>query len=46
MAEIFRKKSKCNVELQILAQHIILESDVLDYLINEFFVLIKYYAGV
>ena len=43
MAEIFRKKSKCNVELPILAQHIILESDVLDYFINLFMVLIKYY---
>ena len=43
MAEIFRKKSKCNVELPILAQHILLESDVLDYFINLFIVLIKYY---
>ena len=43
MAEILRKKSKCNVELPILAQHILLESDVLDYFINLFIVLIKYY---
>jgi len=41
MAEIL--KNKCNVELPILAQHIILESDVLDYSINLFIVLIKYY---
>ena len=37
------KKSKCNVELPILAQHIILESGVLDYFINLFIVIIKYY---
>ena len=37
------KKNKCNVELAILAQHIILGSDGLDYSINIFIVLIKYY---
>ena len=42
MAEIL-KKNKCNVEIPISAQHIILGSDVLDYSINLFIVLIKYY---
>ena len=37
------KKNKCNVELPILAQHIILGSDELNYSINLFIVLIKYY---
>jgi hypothetical protein len=35
MAEIL-KKNKCNVELPISAQHIILGSDMLDYSINLF----------
>ena len=42
MAEIL-KKNKCNVELPISAQHIILGSDMLDYSINLFIVLIQYY---
>jgi hypothetical protein len=37
------KKNKCNVELSISAQHIILGSDMLDYSINLFIVLIQYY---
>jgi hypothetical protein len=41
MAEIL--KNKCNVEIPISAQHIILGSDMLDYSINLFIVLIKYY---
>jgi len=41
IAEIL--KNKCSVELPILVQHIILGSDVLDYSINLFIVLIKYY---
>ena len=41
MAEIL--KNKCNVEIPISAQHIILGSDMLDYSINIFIVLIKYY---
>ena len=36
-------KDKCNVGIIILAQHIILRLDVLDYSINIFIVLIKYY---
>ena len=44
LAEILKKnKNKCNVELPILTQHIILGSDVLDYPINVYIVLIKYY---
>jgi len=42
MAEIL-KKTKCNVEIPISAQHIILGSDMLDYSMNLFIVLIKYY---
>jgi hypothetical protein len=38
-----KKKTKCNVELPISAQHIILGSDMLDYSINLFIVLIQYY---
>ena len=41
MAEIL--KNKCNVELAILAQDIILGTDGLDYSINLFILLIKYY---
>ena len=41
MAEIL--KNKCNVEIPISVQHIILGSDMLDYSINLFIVLIKYY---
>jgi len=41
MAEIL--KNKCNVEIPISAQHIILGSYMLDYSINLFIVLIKYY---
>jgi len=45
MAEIL--KNKCNIEIPISAQHIILGSDMLDYSINLFIVLInlmiKYY---
>jgi len=41
MAEIL--KSKCNLEIPISAQHIILGSDMLEYSINLFIVLIKYY---
>ena len=41
MAEIL--KHKCNVYIPISAQHIILGSDGLDYSINLFIVLIKYY---
>jgi hypothetical protein len=41
MADIL--KNKCNVEMPISAQHIILGSDMLDYSINIFIVLIKYY---
>ena len=41
MVEIL--KDKYNVELLILAQYIILGSDILDYSINLFIVLIKYY---
>ena len=37
------KKNKCNVEIPISAQHIILGSDMLDYSINLFIFLIKYY---
>ena len=44
MAEIL-KKTKCNVELPISAQHIILGSDMLDYSINLFIVLIQYYIN-
>ena len=44
MAEIL-KKTKCNVEIPISAQHIILGSDMLDYSINLFIVLIKYYVS-
>ena len=44
MAEIL-KKNKCNVELPISAQHIILGSDMLDYSINLFIVLIQYYIN-
>ena len=36
------KKNECNVELLIVAQHIILGSNVLDYSINLYIVLIKY----
>jgi hypothetical protein len=41
MVEI--SKDKYNVELLILAQYIILGSYILDYSINLFIVLIKYY---
>ena len=41
MVEIL--KDKYNVELLILAQYIILGSYILDYSINLFIVLIKYY---
>jgi hypothetical protein len=41
MADIL--KNKCNVEIPISAQHIILGSDMLDYSINLFIVLVKYY---
>ena len=36
-------KNKCNVGIPMSAQHIILGSDMLDYSINIFIVLIKYY---
>jgi hypothetical protein len=36
-------KNKCNVKIPISAQHIIIGSDMLDYSINIFIVLIKYY---
>ena len=36
-------KNKCNVKIPISAQHIILGSDMLDYSINIFIVLSKYY---
>jgi hypothetical protein len=42
MTEIFKKKNECNVELLIVAQHITLGSDVLDYSINLYIVLITY----
>ena len=41
MADIL--KNKCNVEIPSSAHHIILGSDMLDYSINIFIVLIKYY---
>ncbi len=37
------KKNKCNVEIPLSTQHMILGSDMLDYSINLFIVLIKYY---
>ena len=37
-----KKKTECNVELLIVAQHIILGLDVLDYSINLYIILIKY----
>jgi hypothetical protein len=38
----YLKKNECNVELLIVAQHITLGSDVLDYSINLYIVLITY----
>ena len=38
----YLKKTECNVELLIVAQHITLGSDVLDYSINLYIVLITY----
>ena len=38
----YLKNTECNVELLIVEQHIILGSDVLDYSINLYIVLIKY----
>ena len=38
----YSKKTECNVELLIVAQHMIFGSDVLDYSINLYIVLIKY----